>query len=97
MPQRHTRLLDIDVEALTARICKQLLDLTPTEFTLFAAMTKCPGTIFSRAPLLDPASRENLEVTDRAIDSHIKNLRRKLAVALRDSDIIHSVYDSANA
>ena len=91
LPQ-DTRLLDIDVEARTARIRTQLLDLTPTEFSLLAAMAKRPGTIFSRAQLLDLASRDNLEVTDRAIDSHIKNLRRKLAAALPESDVIHSVY-----
>ena len=91
LPQ-DTRLLDIDVEARTARIRTQLLDLTPTEFSLLAAMAKRPGTIFSRAQLLDLASRDNLEVTDRAIDSHIKNLRRKLAVALPESNVIHSVY-----
>ena len=85
-------MLDIDVEARTARIRTQLLDLTPTEFSLLAAMAKRPGTIFSRAQLLDLASRDNLEVTDRAIDSHIKNLRRKLAVALPESNVIHSVY-----
>jgi two-component system response regulator BaeR len=55
-------------------------------------MAKRPGTIFSRAQLLDLVSRDNLEVTDRAIDSHIKNLRRKLAVHLPEVDVIHSVY-----
>jgi len=86
------QILQIDVEARTARARAQLLDLTPTEFSLLAAMAKRPGTIFSRAQLLDLASRDNLDVTDRAIDSHIKNLRRKLAVHLPDVDIIHSVY-----
>ncbi|MEO6799718.1 MAG: response regulator [Rhodanobacter sp.] len=89
---QDTRLLDIDIDARTARIRTQVLDLTPTEFSLLAAMAKRPGTIFSRAQLLDLASRDNLEVTDRAIDSHIKNLRRKLAVALPESEVIRSVY-----
>jgi two-component system response regulator BaeR len=55
-------------------------------------MAKRPGTIHSRAQLLDLVSRDNLDVTDRAIDSHIKNLRRKLSVLLPDVEIIHSVY-----
>ena len=55
-------------------------------------MVKRPGTIFSRAQLLDLASRDNLDVTDRAIDSHIKNLRRKLAAVIPDAEAIHSVY-----
>ena len=47
-------------------------------------MAKRPGAIFSRTQLLDLACRDNLDVTDRAIDSHIKNLRRKLAAAIRN-------------
>jgi two-component system, OmpR family, response regulator BaeR len=86
------QILQIDVEARTARARAQLLDLTPTEFSLLAAMAKRPGTIFSRAQLLNLGSRDNLECTDRAIDSHIKNLRRKLAVHLPDVDVLHSVY-----
>lgn len=88
----RTPLLDIDADSRTVRINAQPLELTPTEFSLLAAMAKRPGTIFSRAQLLDLVSRDNLEVTDRAIDSHIKNLRRKLAVSLPDVDVIHSVY-----
>lgn len=86
------RMLEIDVEARTARARSQPLDLTPTEFSLLAAMARRPGTIFSRAQLLDLVSRDNLDVTDRAIDSHIKNLRRKLALPLPGVDVIHSVY-----
>ncbi|WP_213947456.1 response regulator [Luteibacter sp. dw_328] len=86
------RLVNIDEPKRTIRIRSQVLDLTPTEYSLFAAMAKRPGTIHSRAQLLDLVSRDNLDVTDRAIDSHIKNLRRKLSVLLPDVEIIHSVY-----
>jgi two-component system response regulator BaeR len=91
-PDEDARLVEIDEAARSVRIRAQLLDLTPTEYSLLAAMAKRPGTIFSRAQLLDLASRDNLDATDRAIDSHIKNLRRKLAVVLPDAEIIHSVY-----
>ena len=91
-PEQNAPLVDIDNDARSVRIRSQLLDLTPTEFSLLAAMAKRPGTIFSRAQLLDMASRDNLDVTDRAIDSHIKNLRRKLAVPMPDVEVIHSVY-----
>jgi len=74
------------------RIGSQLLDLTPTEYSLLAGMTKRQGAIFSRAQLLDLASRDTLDVTDRAVDSHIKNLRRKLAAVMPDAEVIHSVY-----
>ncbi|MES2129501.1 MAG: winged helix-turn-helix domain-containing protein, partial [Pseudomonadota bacterium] len=50
------------------------------------------GQVFSRAQLLDLARADNLDVTERAIDSHIKNLRRKLAAIVPDFDAIHSVY-----
>lgn len=91
-PDDSPRRVEIDVDARSVRIHAQLLDLTPTEYSLLAAMAKRPGTIFSRAQLLDLASRDNLDVADRAIDSHIKNLRRKLAAVMPDAEVIHSVY-----
>jgi two-component system, OmpR family, response regulator BaeR len=91
-PDDEARQVEVDEAARSVRIRAQLLDLTPTEYSLLAAMVKRPGTIFSRAQLLDLASRDNLDVTDRAVDSHIKNLRRKLATVLPDAEVIHSVY-----
>ena len=55
-------------------------------------MVKRPGTIYSRAQLLDLARRDNLDINDRAIDTHVKNLRRKIAILMPDVDVIHSVY-----
>jgi two-component system response regulator BaeR len=86
------RLVEIDEAARSVRIHSQLLDLTPMEFSLLAAMVRRPGAIYSRAQLLDLATRDNLDVADRAIDSHIKNLRRKLAAVMPDAEVIHSVY-----
>jgi two-component system, OmpR family, response regulator BaeR len=91
-PDDDARLVEIDEAARGVRVHSQLLDLTPTEYSLFTAMAKRPGAIFSRAQLLDLARRDNLDVADRAIDSHIKNLRRKLAAAMPDVEVIHSVY-----
>jgi two-component system, OmpR family, response regulator BaeR len=88
----ETRWIDVDETARRVCIRSQWLDLTPTEYSLLAAMAKRPGTIFSRAQLLDLASGDNLDVADRAVDSHIKNLRRKLAAVLPDAELIHSVY-----
>lgn len=84
--------IHIDAEKRTIRVGSRLLDFTPTEYRLFAAMAQRPGVIHSRARLLDVAGADNFDVTDRAIDSHIKNLRRKLALLLPDADIIQSVY-----
>ena len=86
------RLIDVDESTRTVRIRAQPLDLTPTEYCLLVAMAKRPGMIYSRARLLDLACRDSLDVNDRVVDSHIKNLRRKLAALLPDVEIIHSVY-----
>ena len=68
------------------------LELTPSEFRLLATLMRRPGQVFSRAQLLDQANPDGLDVTDRAIDSHIKNLRKKLARFYGDQDLISSVY-----
>jgi two-component system response regulator BaeR len=47
---------------------------------------------YSRTQLLDVVQRDNLDANDRTIDTHIKNLRRKLAAALPEVEIIHSIY-----
>jgi len=85
-------LIEIDEERQIVRIRSIAVKLTPTEFRLFAAMAKRPGIIHSRAQLLDVARSDNLDVTDRSIDSHVKNLRRKLGAAAPDAEIIGSVY-----
>jgi two-component system response regulator BaeR len=91
-PDAAPRLIEIDEAALRVRLRQQPLPLTPTEYALFAAMARRPGTIFSRAQLLDIARSDSLEATDRAIDSHIKNLRRKIAAVLPETELIQSVY-----
>ena len=68
------------------------LNLTRREFGLLQALARHPGRIFSRSSLLDLAYDDTAEVTERAIDSHIKNLRRKLAVVAPTHDWIRSVY-----
>ena len=83
--------LAIDDTTRTLRLHGQLIDLTATEFALIHAMARRPGVIFTRAQLLDAVGRDNLDVTERAIDSHIKNLRRKLS-AQSGGEVIQSVY-----
>jgi DNA-binding response OmpR family regulator len=57
---------------------EKTIDLTPTEFEIFATLMSQPGRIFSRAQLLTAAHGVAFESYERAIDSHIRNLRRKL-------------------
>ena len=72
---------------------RQPLDLTDTEFRLLRALAQRPGVILSRAQLLDHSRGQEADVVDRAIDSHVKNLRRKLAAVHGEAhSCIHSVY-----
>jgi two-component system response regulator BaeR len=84
----------IDAGARRIAIHGRPLDLTPTEYGILAALARRPGQVFSRAQLLDMAREGNasLDVTDRAIDSHVKNLRKKLDAVLPGVDVIHSIY-----
>lgn len=54
------------------------LNLTPTEFRLLELFLDHVGKVYSRAQLLDHINPESYDVADRVIDSHIKNLRRKI-------------------
>jgi two-component system response regulator BaeR len=86
--------IEVDAAARRVRIHGRPLELTPTEYGILAALARRPGQVFSRAQLLD-AAREgnaNLEVADRAIDSHVKNLRRKLDAVMPGVEAIHSIY-----
>ncbi len=59
------------------------LDLTPTEFRILSHMAGAPGRAFARADLVDACLPEG-EALDRTVDSHVSNLRRKLAAAGAD-------------
>jgi two-component system response regulator BaeR len=86
--------LTIDEAARRIAVHGKLLDLTPSEYGILAALARRPGQVFSRARLLDlaRAGNANLEANDRAVDSHVKNLRRKLDAALPGVEAIHSIY-----
>ena len=86
------RALAIDEAARRILVHGRLLDLTPSEFAILAALARRPGQVFSRAQLLDAARADSLEATDRAIDSHIKNLRRKIEAAAPGLEAIRSIY-----
>ena len=87
-----SRVLAIDEGARRIAIHGRQLDLTPTEFAILAALARRPGQVFSRAQLLDAARADSLDATDRAIDSHIKNLRRKIEAAAPGLEAIRSIY-----
>jgi two-component system response regulator BaeR len=68
------------------------LPLTPVEFRLLAELIEHPDRVFSRQQLLDFAHEDQRDINDRTVDSHIKNIRRKLAARVPDSDCLQSVY-----
>lgn len=84
--------LEIDDRAMRITLGEVVLDVTPAEFRLLRQLTRRPGQVLSRDQLLDALHDDGRAVTDRAVDSHIRNLRRKLEVAGAPADPIRSVY-----
>jgi len=70
----------------------QWLPLTPVEFRMLRLLLTRPGRAFSRAQLLDSVHTDMRDVSDRAIDSHVKNLRRKIQAVEPTFENIVSVY-----
>ncbi|MBX9876984.1 MAG: response regulator [Candidatus Obscuribacterales bacterium] len=68
------------------------LDLTGTEFRLLKLLISRPGRVYSRSQLLELCYQQEQYVYDRVIDSHIKNLRKKIAKVLPGQELIHAVY-----
>ncbi|MEP3049872.1 MAG: response regulator [Erythrobacter sp.] len=84
----------VDQEAQQILWQGQLLNLSQSEFRILAAMIARPGKVFSRDALLDTLGDRSEESTDRAIDSHIKNLRKKISAADGAAKPIDAVYGS---
>jgi DNA-binding response OmpR family regulator len=84
--------IELDTAALTATVADQSVDLTPTEFQLLATLARQPGRIFSREQLLEAVHGVAFDGYDRSVDSHIKNLRRKIEPDPRKPRYIQTVY-----
>lgn len=68
------------------------LDLTPNEFGILQAFIGRPNKVFSRSELVDRVQGYSFEGYERTIDTHIKNLRKKLAQAMPGKEVIKSIY-----
>jgi DNA-binding response OmpR family regulator len=79
--------LSIDIERRTVRRGDTGIELTSTEFDLLKVLAESPGRVYSRMQLLDKIQGEAYEGYERTIDSHIKNLRKKI-----ESDPNHPKY-----
>lgn len=85
--------LVLDEERFEARLYGEALELTPVEFRLLHTLASRPGRVFARDDLMQYLYRDHRVVTDRTVDTHIKNLRRKLQGVRGDcKNMIRSVY-----
>ena len=84
--------LALDVGRMRVEVAGRPVELTATEFALLATMARQPGRIFTRSQLLDAVHGVAFESYERAIDTHVKNLRRKLEPEPRDPRYVLTVY-----
>ena len=94
-PKEHNLVLgsiSLDDATHQVMIDKNLLNLTPSEFGLLKSMMSQPNRVFSRSELINRVQGYDFEGYDRTIDTHIKNLRRKIAKMIPDQEIISTIY-----
>ena len=84
--------LAIDLAKRAVTVADETVSLTPTEFELLSVLARHPGRPFTRAQLLDLVYDVAYDGYDRAIDSHIKNLRRKIEPEPGEPRYIITVY-----
>lgn len=82
----------IDADKFMATVYGQELELTPIEFRLLDLLSQSPNRVFSREYLMNNVYTDNRIVSDRTMDSHIKNLRKKIKKASAGKIIIVTVY-----
>jgi DNA-binding response OmpR family regulator len=84
--------LEIDMDAHSVRRGGDVIDLTPTEFSLLAMLAGQPGRVFTRLQLLEASQGAAYEGYERTVDAHIKNLRGKLEPDPRQPMYIETVF-----
>jgi two-component system response regulator BaeR len=75
-----------------AELDGRALDLTPVEFRLLRTLAATPGRVFARDKLLEHLYDDHRVVTDRTVDTHVKNLRRKLEEVRPGGELVRSIY-----
>ncbi len=91
-PAAAYRGLTIDDEKFSATVDGHALDLTPVEFRLLALLASQPGRVFSRDQMMNKIYLDGRVVSDRTVDSHVKNLRQKIHDTVGSDDLIRSIY-----
>ena len=84
--------LQIDFEHNAVRKQGELLNLTPSEWKILSALIKHPQKVFSRDSLIDLAFGSDFDGYDRVIDTHIKNLRKKVETDPKEPVYVKTVH-----
>jgi two-component system alkaline phosphatase synthesis response regulator PhoP len=84
--------MTLDTRRMQATVGNRSVDLTASEFELLATLARQPGRVFTRAQLLDAIRGDEVESFDRAIDAHVKNLRRKIEPDPRNPRFVVTVH-----
>jgi DNA-binding response OmpR family regulator len=82
----------IDVPRMRVDVNDRAVELTATEFEILVTLARQPGRIFTRSQLLDAVHGVAFESYERAIDTHVKNIRRKLEPEPRQPRYVETVY-----
>jgi len=93
-PREHIEVgeLLLDTPRLRTTVAGRAVELTATEFEILATMAREPGRVFTRSQLLDAVHGVAFESYERAIDAHIKNIRRKLEPDPARPRFVQTVY-----
>jgi DNA-binding response OmpR family regulator len=70
--------VEVDLRRMRVSVGGRTVELTPTEFDLLATFVREPGRVFTRGQLLDAVRGVAFESYERAIDAHVKNIRKKI-------------------
>lgn len=82
----------LDEESLRVAINDREIELTPSEFRLMKVLMNRPNRVFPRGELMNLVLGYDFEGYDRTVDTHIKNLRRKIAQELGNQEVISTIY-----
>ncbi len=91
-PKVSDSMFELDVASQRAKLQNVELPLTPVEFRILHAFTSKPDNVWNREQLLNKMYDDYREVSDRTVDSHVANLRKKLLTSSLKHDFIGSVY-----
>ena len=84
--------IHLDTGRRTVSVNGRAVDLTPSEFSLLQTMLENPGFVFTRSELIEHGLGQEYIGMDRTLDSHIKNLRRKIEPDPKNPTLIQTVY-----